>query len=84
MPIIRYALVFLGIALCTMCAVQVQKGVPGFYVSRGIADLQADANQILLGIGWLIGGLASGVFALAFVPVPQPPDRSLNPDPASG
>lgn len=72
MVVVRYALVLLGLVLCGLGVVQVQEGMPGFYVSRGIADLQSDANQILLGIAWLIGGLASGVFALAFPGLPPP------------
>ena len=70
MAVIRYAFVLLGLVLCGLGAAQVQEGIPGFYMSRGIADLQSDANEILLGIVWLIGGLASGVFALAFPGLP--------------
>lgn len=41
--------------------------MPSFYVSRGIGNLQADTNKILVEIG----GLASGIFALAFT-LPPP------------
>ena len=47
-------------------AVQVWHGVPGDYILRGTGELQADASAVLPGIAWLIGGLARGVFALAF------------------
>lgn len=89
----RYFLVLLGLGLCLIGAAQVQEGIPGLYVSRGIAQLQADANEILLGIAWLIGGLASGVFALAFpragTPAAMRPAAgrgrpAVSPDPASG
>lgn len=66
MAIVRYVLVLLGVVLCCLGLVQIQEGLPGYYYSRGIAELQSDANALLLGIAWLIGGLASGVFALAF------------------
>lgn len=67
----RNALVLAGMLCGLIGAMQVWAGMPGHYISRGIADLQADANAILLGIAWLIGGLACGVFALAFTPPPR-------------
>lgn len=70
MVIVRYALVLLGVVMCCIGLVQMQEGLPGYYYSRGIAELQSDANALLLGIAWLIGGLASGVFALAFPGLP--------------
>lgn len=52
---------------------QLLEGVPGFYVSRNVAELQGDANELLLGIGLilcgiaaLLGGTTAAVFALAF------------------
>lgn len=66
MVVVRYGLVLLGVVLCCIGMVQVQEGLPGYYYSRGIAELQSDANALLLGIAWLLGGLASGIFALAF------------------
>ncbi|MTH62978.1 hypothetical protein [Paracoccus shanxieyensis] len=66
MILIRYALVLVGVVLCGMGVAQVQEGLPGFYLTRNVAELQGDANEILLGIAWLIGGMAAGVFALAF------------------
>ena len=49
------------------------EGVPGFYVSRNVAELQSDANELLLGIGLilcgiagLLGGATAAVFALVF------------------
>jgi hypothetical protein len=52
---------------------QLSEGMPGFYLSRNIAELQGDANELLLGIGWLLGGIAiilggltSAVLAVVF------------------
>ena len=52
---------------------QLSEGVPGFYYSRSIAELQGDANELLLGIGkmlcgiaLLLGGAVASVFALTF------------------
>ena len=77
----RYALVIAGMLFALIGAVQVWEGIPGYYSSRGIGDLQADANEILLGIAWLIGGLACGVFALAFTPPPPAARSAAPPDP---
>lgn len=64
----RHARVVAGMLLGLIGAAQVWQGVPGDYIPRGIAELQADASAVLPGIAWLIGGLACGVFALAFTP----------------
>jgi len=71
----RYALVIAGMLFGLIGAVQVWEGIPGYYSSRGIADLQADANAILLGIAWLIGALTCGVFALVFTLPPRTGER---------
>ena len=64
----RHARVVAGMLLGLIGAAQVWQGGPGDYISRGIGELQADASAVLPGIAWLIGGLACGVFALAFTP----------------
>lgn len=64
----RHARVVAGMLLGLIGAPQVWQGGPGDYISRGIGELQADASAVLPGIAWLIGGLACGVFALAFTP----------------
>ena len=59
-----------GIVFCLIGAAVIFSSIPNWLESynRGIADLQSDANKILLGIAWILGGIASGVFALAFSP----------------
>lgn len=78
----RNILLIAGILCGLIGAVQVWQGMPGYYSSRGIADLQADANATLLSIAWLIGGLACGVFALAFTPPPPGARPDAPPDPS--
>ena len=50
MLVIKFVLVAAGIILSLVGAMQVGEGIPSSYFSRGIGDLQADANEILLGI----------------------------------
>lgn len=64
----RHARVVAGMLLGLIGAAQVWQGGPGDYIPRGIAELRAGASAVLPGIAWLIGGLACGVFALAFTP----------------
>ena len=52
---------------------QLSAGLPGFYVSRNIAELQGDANELLYGIGLilcgiagLLGGATAAVLSLVF------------------
>ena len=64
----RHALVVARMLFGLIGAAQVWQGGPGDYIPRGIAELRAGASAVLPGIAWLIGGLACGVFALAFTP----------------
>ena len=66
MILVRYAIALVGAVLCGFWVAQAQAGLPGFYLARNAAGLRGDANEILLGIAWLIWGMAAGVFALAF------------------
>lgn len=84
MAVVRYGLALLGLALCLWGAHQVRLGIPDHVHARAIADLQADANRILLGIAWQIGGIACGVLALAFSPASLARGDGLSPDPSGG
>lgn len=71
--IVSIVLCLVGASVAGAGYSQLFEGVPGFYLSRNIAELQSDANEILLGIGFLLsgialilGGLTSAVLALAF------------------
>ena len=77
-----HMLLIAGMIFGLIGAAQVWQGMPGDYSSRGIAELQADANATLPGIAWLIGGLACGVFALAFTQPPPGARPDAPPDPS--
>lgn len=73
MHFVRYALLGLGVVLCLIGAEQMQAGIPRFYYAQGIAGMRTDPGQILLGIGWLLGALASAALAMTFAPADAPP-----------
>ena len=74
----RYALVLLGLVLCGLGVAQVQPGVPGFVPPSppAMAVPGPDADDVLLGLGGLIGGLVCGLVALALARPQPPPARA--------
>ncbi len=73
MAFVRYALAGLGVVLCLIGVEQMQAGIPRFHYAQGIAGMRSDPGEILLGIAWLLGALASGALALTFAPAETPP-----------
>ena len=75
-----YALILSWAALCGWGAIEVQNGMSGPYLLSGgwpgFAGETARAAEIHLGISWLVGVLACGVFMLAF-PTLGPPGWRL-------
>ncbi len=70
---VRYALAGLGVVLCLIGVEQMQAGIPRFHYAQGIAGTRADLGQMLLGVAWLLGALASAGLALTFAPTDSPP-----------
>jgi hypothetical protein len=47
-----------GLLISVIGLLQVNLGIPATAVGRTLVQLQSDSNQVLLGIGFLVAGLA--------------------------
>ena len=65
MEAIKAILLTIGVGLCIAGAVQAAEGIPSFYWSRSIAELQSDANHLLEGVVWMLSGLSSFMLVIA-------------------
>ncbi len=57
-------LFIVGLVFTVIGYIQLDEGFPRWYGSRNIAELQGDANEVLLGIGWILTGIAALIASL--------------------